>query len=394
MNFSALIFCIALVCVPIAACQEISPLSTATPFKVSTVIGYQSCEDQNIKSGADFVGKKAFFLSPTFDPTTMAHYQPPPMDPSSTVSGHDPYSTDLAWAWGNADPFFQEYLCGLTAVFIVKNPCSPCTLGDVINNSWGLREHPPQIPGNQVPGRYIATSQQLWQGISPKAPSLSTYETRRLQYLLKWTSRSKDGVDPPAFNTPSPDIPQMTVLAALSHEFGHVWWWDVFVTPPGGSTINPSNPSNCNAAFYSKSWQYGPAIPQGRKGRWVEFGDISNNNHLQDDVNMVRFFGALQAGNDFVTVGDLLHEIYSGKLPDGTVVNNGRWASGLAAYSTDEDFVETFQLLVLMTAKSPLKNLPIKIYGTYTYIDDVPAQLLAVKNDLLNKMACFGHIPS
>lgn len=392
MKRSALIVCIGLVSALTAACQQTPPLSTATPFKVSAVTGFPSCEDQKISSGTDFVAKKAFFLL-SFDPTITAHYQPPAMDASSTVSGHDPYSTDLAWAWTNAHPFFQQYLCGLTAVFIIQNKCpfNGCTQADVINYSWGFREHPPQIEVNQAPRRYIATSMQLWQG--GQAPPLNIYETRRLQYLLKWTSRSTDGVDPPAYTTPTPNIPQMSVLAALAHEFGHLLWWDVFVQMPGG-TINPSDPTSCNSAFYSKSWEYGPLIPRGRRGRWVEFGDISNNNHLRDDANMALFFGALNAGNDFVEVGDLLHEIYSGKLPDGTVVNSGRWPSGLAAYSTDEDFVETFQLLVLMTAKSPLRDLPITINGTYTYNDDVPAQLLSTKNDLLQKMACFKYIPS
>src|SRR5262249_55955637 len=78
---------------------------------------------------------------------------------------------------------------------------------------------------------------------------------------------------------------------------------------------------------------------QGRKvtlpdGRWVGFGDI----RLQPDNSDVLLFSQSLRSANYARAFDGLHRIYS----------NGRWASALAALSPDEDFVESFQLFVLM----------------------------------------------
>lgn len=178
--------------------------------------------------------------------------------------------------------FFKEDLCGLDGLFIIQNACaSPknCTPLDVTNYSWGFREHPPQISQGTTPGRYIATSQQLWQG--GQAPIFSSYQTQRLQQLLNWTIAS---TKPPVYQTATPNTTTMSVLASLAHEFGHLYWWDLFVTTPGG----PADPDNCcNGQFYSNSWQYPVGVPS---NRWITFGELSDTNgHLQYDINMASF---------------------------------------------------------------------------------------------------------
>jgi hypothetical protein len=101
----------------------------------------------------------------------------------------------------------------------------------------------------------------------------------------------------------------------------------------------------------------------------------------------------------------LLHAIYSGQQLDGTNAQYGRWASALAAFSTDEDFVETFQLFVLMHAQTqaqlsgPLQNLRVIIYGSQKnvgghvvpYADDVPANFNN-KLELMRKSNCFSYL--
>jgi hypothetical protein len=116
---------------------------------------------------------------------------------------------------------------------------------------------------------------------------------------------------------------------------------------------------------------------------------------LTDDVNLSNLFHGLFNGNEYYTaVGDILHGIYSGQW-NGQNADNGRWASALASFSTDEDFVETFQLNVLMNANPPLTNLPLTIYrsGKKPVIDDIPANL-ANKPVLKAKVGCVGPLPS
>jgi hypothetical protein len=381
MKPSVLIFYLGVICGTVSSCQPIPP-QAPTPF--GAVVRIPTCQ----MDATTFVQQKVFFLSPTFDPQATSPYKAPS---GSSVYNVQPYSNDMIAAYNAAPPYFQQELCGLDGVFIVQNSCSttPCT-GDVINNSWGFREHFPQIPKGQTAKRYIATSQQLWQG--GQTPLLSDYETQRLRYLLHWPSLYVSPLYPPIFSNVVSDNRTMSLLAALAHEFGHVYWWDIFVQTPGDD-ISPSAENACPTAFYASSWQNGPAIPP---GRWINFGDASDNFHEPDDVNMAIFFQELFNGNQYYrAVGDLLHAIYSGDLPKGKSSANGRWASALAAYSTDEDLVETFQLEVLMNAQqTPLTSLPLTIYRERKnpVTDDIPANL-GSKPVLITKMACLGHLP-
>jgi len=193
----------------------------------------------------------------------------------------------------------------------------------------------------------------------------------------------------------------MTVLAVLAHEVGHVFWYDAFVIKPDGSP-NPGGPADftkfCSGTFYEPvgvglqgSWLLPPGLPD---YRWVSFGQ-PRNYHKADDVDMTKLGFDLNNGarGKFPEAGDLLHGTYSGQLPNGTNVQNGRWASALAAFSTDEDFVETFQLFVLMHAKTPLQHSRVKIFGgkTQPYYDDIP-YTFSQKPELVRKSHCFDYL--
>jgi hypothetical protein len=377
MKFTALILCLGLLLIIGASC---APTTTVAPFR--TAVATPTCQ----MDATTFVQQKVFFLSPNFNPQQTSNYQPPS---GPSVYNVQPFSNDIIAAYNAAPAFFQQELCGLDGVFIVQNSCpTTCSVTDVVDFSWGFREHPPQIPPNQTPRRYIAISQQLWQ--RGQAPLLSVYETQRLRYLFHWPPSFAPPLQPPEFGNVVHDSSTLAVLAALAHEFGHVYWWDAFVPTPGGD-VNPNN-QTCYSTFYTGSWQNGPAIPY---QRWVSFGDTSNNYHLTDDVNLSNLFHGLFNGNEYYTaVGDILHGIYSGQW-NGQNADNGRWASALASFSTDEDFVETFQLNVLMNASPPLTNLPLTIYrsGKKPVIDDIPANL-ANKPVLKAKVGCVGPLPS
>jgi hypothetical protein len=187
----------------------------------------------------------------------------------------------------------------------------------------------------------------------------------------------------------------MTVLAVLAHEVGHVFWYDAFVIKADGSP-NPGGAADfsqfCGGTFYTPgvtpggvgqqgSWLLPPTVPD---YRWVSFGQ-PRNYHKPDDVDMTELNFDLNHGK-YSEAGDLLHGIYSG-------VQNGRWASALAAFSTDEDFVETFQLFVLMHARTPLQHSRVKISGTRAqpYLDDIP-YTFSLKPELVRKSHCFDYL--
>jgi hypothetical protein len=117
--------------------------------------------------------------------------------------------------------------------------------------------------------------------------------------------------------------PAMSVLAVLAHEFGHVYWFDSFVPNAGGSFAN----NFCGGIFYpSANWQRNAVgVPFSNGNRFVFFGDTPS-----------------YSGSHVPRLPGTLHSIYS----------SGNWASALAAFSPVEDFVETFELSVLMTANA------------------------------------------
>jgi hypothetical protein len=264
---------------------------------------------------------------------------------------------------------------------------------------WGFRSF--DDSGNSA-GEFIGTWLGLWQnGAEGHAPKLSKFETDRLQALLNW---SKTSDKPPAHDFADPNTVAMTVLSVLAHELGHVFWYDAFVVKSDGRP-NPGGQADftkfCGGTFYPPagatpggvepgSWVDPVGLPP---KRWVSFGD-DRNHHKTDDVDMSQFGFALARGQ-FPAAGDYLHGIYSGELPNAANVQNGRWASALAAFSPDEDFVETFQLFVLRHARTPLLRSRVIIFGAASrrYMDDIPATF-DQKPELVRKSLCFDYLLS
>jgi hypothetical protein len=324
------------------------------------------------------------FLAEPFDVGMGMNYaQIPQADPAPI---NPEIQSDLTAAFNAAPQSFKDQLCGLTGIFINRYGCTgyepnTCGLSDyeVADNSWGLRR-----PSGQ---RYIAISLGLWknnpcqgpQKICP--PPFQTYETRLVQVLLNHTA-GYDRTSPPAASqlppnltsaVASPNTSTMSLLAAMAHEFGHVLWWDTFVEPPGSPHATNTG-TFCSGGFYPSGYWQGTVVDV-PPGRWIEFGEILDQPAGSDVSQLSNFL----ASRSYARVGDALSRIYT----------SGRWASALAAYSPDEDFVETFELSVLLNANPRLQSLTFSVGGR-------PVDLLRNVNDaseLGRKLRCFGAFP-
>jgi hypothetical protein len=313
----------------------------------------------------------------------MNYAQIPQADPAPV---NPQIQSDLAAAFNAAPQSFKDQLCGLTGIFINRYGCTgyepdTCALSDydVANSSWGLRR-----PTGE---RYIAISLGLWknnpcqspQKICP--PTFQTFETREIQALLNHTAGSEHALPQSASQrlqnltsfVVSPNTSTMSILAALAHEFGHVHWWDTFVQPPGSPHATNTN-TFCGGGFYPSGYWQGSVVDV-PPGRWIEFGEILD----QPKGSAVSQLSNLLTLRSYARAGDALNRIYT----------SGRWASALAAYSLDEDYVETFELSVLLNANPGLQTLRVNAGGR-------SADILRNVNDtseLARKLKCFGSLP-
>jgi len=352
---------IALTLVIVTGCP---PAPTPPPVAGPPTPVLQTCDHNS--TGNDFISAKVFLLSPAFDPKSGA--APSPSEIIRHVLPTDPYWNDLIAAFNTSPDFFKDKLCSLDGIFVVQNTCAPagCTADDVIDHSWGFRQ---QI---SPPKRYIATSAALWQNGS--APVFTAYKNLRLQAVMarlhpnggNWFNRP--GSQRPQFTSASPDTAAMTVLAVLAHETGHVFWFDAFVNPPGGS-FNASN--FCGGKFYARAVWPNVAVPS---RRWVDFGEQLPNQPRNPD-----YVGILQSHlsrTNYRQAGGGLRSIFQDTEAAGT----------LATFSSVEDFVEAYEWHVLLSAKPPLTDLTIQIPG-YPPYDIVRG--IANKPGLRRKLACF-----
>ena len=336
-----------------------------------------------------------YLLGPKFDPSLAYNANPTPGSPtytsptsSTTLTAGTAMATDLGQASAIAPQFFKQQLCGLDGIFINTNDCSnftndvcsgSLTPKQVTENSWGYREGPWQFPPGAPPGhygRYIAISAGPWSTATSHAPPYSGYEQMLLNQLLPWPS----GSTPPAYGAAaSADTPAMAVLAALAHELGHVLWYDHFRPAAGG----PYNfDTFCDGTFFAGSWRHVDQPPL-----WRQFG-APQNSHVLSDPNVadnVADMALALVHRNPGSAAELLHRIYMTK---------GRWASLFAAFSPDEDFVETFKFYVLTKTTTPLTSLPITITAQQIAKtqppDDIPKDYTNNLKRLLNrKVTCF-----
>jgi hypothetical protein len=328
-------------------------------------------------TGAQFVAAKVYKLSASFDP--MLGFAPTSADIMGRVGTGDSYYQVLTDAFDAAPPFFKDKLCGLTQVYIVQNTCTgSCTAADVINNSWGLRSY--QSSGYP---KYIATSQQLL--LQPL--NLGDFETQRLMYMLNkfvstgaavWTHHPTYVADPPSSNDPF----AFTVLAAFAHEYGHVLWYDTFVSQPGGNIDHLTT-------FCQGKNKYNNFYPPGHwdkislpNDRWIKFAQKHDKYHLD---HFTPLKNALDTGGITGRFYPMADKELQKALKDDAVVDL------LSVFSSNEDFVTAYELHVLKEAQ--ITTLKVQMYDDAGTVDpnygvDILGKL-GFGTDLYEKVKCF-----
>ena len=267
---------------------------------------------------------------------------PTPIDPA--------IQNDLAEAFTANPAFSKNELCPLDGIFINREQCSgydPSNCSamqdkDIAANSWGLR-----TPSGK---KYVAISLGLWRCQSGQpgycAPKFTQYHQRLSKALLDKTAEMPVSISPPTFEA-SADTPALSILAALAHERGHIYWWETFVQRPGSTpdrtTLLSTAGGFCGGTIYpGGQWQGKPVgLPH---NRYVEFGDLSPVSPVVELPYLLRYDAKHAVG--------IIDAIYAG----------GLYPSLLASFSPDEDFVEAFEWSVLRNGG--LSELSVNIAGT------------------------------
>jgi hypothetical protein len=329
-------------------------------------------------------------LKPGYFPYPTSNHYSPPTDPGNIQQNYQlrpEISGDLSQAFSKAPQRVQDDLCALTGVFIDS---SSCLNGDVNNCqnvtgafpvSWGYRSSDNQDRGKM----YVAIPGTLWAGgDNTHAILLSAYEQTVLNYFVQHARNSSWGTTP-TISSANPDTSWAGVLAALSHELGHVKF--NFTIHPGTSGRNykfdalqpcSTSTSSSIADFFS-GWSYGnnpkKLVP---KDTWRQFADRqSDDNGRSIDHSMAPTLNDFRnSAND---PNQLLYTLYTG--------SNQPWASFWGAWSPDEDFVETY---VLYALSANVQNLYISINGNTPY--DIISGVSG-KPALQNKVQCVANLP-
>jgi hypothetical protein len=331
------------------------------------------------------VGKPTFldhvaFIQNGYTPNV--NLDPPPNNIGTPIDPNSNYGQSLQNAFNLAPQSFQFRLCSLNGIY-VNGPVSCSASADCMSNSWGYRVWHPDRPNET----YIAISAGLW---NLKCPDGSLYvyhcfETDLLSAVA--------GTNPQTFQYSSAnagaDNFDMTILAALAHEVGHVQWYQA-ITPshPGLSSYDPN--SFCSSSFFSYSWH--PAILRPppwrvfltREKRDNGLGAPDRHRYPPQDKEIDK---AIDRG-DLRSAAAFLEQLYQSNQP---------WASYFATISPDEDLVETYKFYILTNAQSvpslgegPLTSLPIVLAGVP---HDIPGDYLAGNKPLLSsKTQCVAPV--
>jgi hypothetical protein len=316
--------------------------------------------------GACDIAARVAELQPGFSPVDYGNCKPGtpcgfrgPADFAAKIAAASKTSdaAPIVAAYNAAPPFFQEALCGLDHIYIdtdAKNPAKPSV--------WGMRERLNVGPNNQ-PRTHIGISKALLTDLLRQRTPYATYEDQIARALLAPSPLTPTPSRPVLSYSAAPDPakpPQpaaIAVLAILAHEMGHIVWWERDVGAGDFPTI---------------SWT-GKAVQHGFHNFGVEDPENpAQRPPVKADVQYdLRYLGANKASAD-------LHRIYS----------SGEWASLFATVADDEDFVETYKLVVLTDpaggpGRQALTALKVAIAGADTV--DVLANLNNPRTKLAQK---------
>jgi hypothetical protein len=322
---NALLLCAALLAAATFACVQMQPVNYSKSLALAGP-GVQVAGSPDCSSAANFVGSiQILDASFTPDPTGTSS----PLNSALGPITNPAAISDLTKMFNFAPKVLTDQLCSqvngqpwLNGLFVQNCPSDslPCPLG-----SWGYRN-------KSTKERYIAFSAGLWQ--NGAAQPYHLFETGVLNQLL--------GTNAADYTTAGYDGSEMTVLAVLAHEMGHILWWEKQIrtqqclNPPA----NPSPPpANLPAKFTDFSWKTAAATPNFHK-----FG-IQNNG--------VGGFGGDKRKSNVPSKDDVVASIGQpvNALNELAAIYSGEYASLFATVSPDEDFIETYKMCILNSAQ-------------------------------------------
>jgi hypothetical protein len=334
-----------LLCLALSACAPPSKVPPAPTGPTTVVLKSVNCSDGDLLNHVHYTN---------FTPGPPFRSIPTP----DTQQVNPDIQLDLAAAF-NANPTFSKNeLCPLDGIFINRAQCSgyaPSSCStmadkDIAANSWGFRtSNLSATPGQ----KYVAISLGLWRGNTCPAgsgqticaPSLTQFHQRLAKALLDKTAGMSVSMSPTFQTDPKTDTAGLAVLTALAHERGHIYWFETFVQTPGDTPTNLVTLAGlfCGGTIYPGGLWQGKSVEL-PTNRFVEFGVLNPNSPVAGLPSLLRSRNPHAVG--------LIDATYTG----------GLYPSLLAAYSSDEDFVEAFQWSVLRNAG--LSDVSINVNGT------------------------------
>lgn len=296
---------------------------------------------------------------------------PPPIT-SGGLPQTSTYAPALIAAFSAAPLAFQQQLCNLSGIYIVPACPANGTTCTNYNNSWGWRHR----KGN-LPQSYIGISAGFWSS----QPTYSTYETTLVQTVLGTSLPVYSGAAFCASSGTCTSVDTFTtaLLAIMAHEVGHTLWY-VLVDPKYPDTNQLALSCQDGRDFFSGSWQ----------------GNLS---HPPREWRHLSIRGS-RGTNDSHKLSPQMSDI---DAPDGPTLNtleqlfaqDQPWASGFAAVSVDEDFVETYKFLVLTTANllsvpnTPLNSVTLKIDDAPQTFNIPQDYFQNARTELVRKVSCI-----
>jgi hypothetical protein len=302
--------------------------------------------------------------------------------------------TDLENAYCSAPNMFRHHIDSVDYIYIDASHCvgdlNHCPVTNGEDGSWGMR----------IPGGYteIGIPAGIWQPNQQPAVQYTAYETAGLQYLVQQRLGAYSvPANLPYYGAASAGsaLSQswMTVLAALSHELGHVRWYAVNYRSGYGQPNDFFKLNHChvgaaspNPGFFAGWVSQKPKFLV-HSTRWRYLGEPTTDNqndHAQSPTN-----------NDYKNATtDSLKE----QIVNSLYSTNQPWASFLAANVPEEDFVETYKLFML--TKAGLTSMPLYIplgNGSSTTQQNLPGSLYNNGNPTLmpilaDKMSCLKTV--
>jgi hypothetical protein len=264
----------------------------------------------------------------------------PPASALTPLPVNDPAHAFIANAFDLAPILLQKRLCeriGGTAritLLIDEDNRAGAELGW---SRWDPNKHAE---------RYIALNRSFVN----LPPMLRDYENNVLLDLLGTAADGAPLSNGPqihgdiAITPPAADTQAMSVLSVIAHEMGHLLYSDTADANSNRSFVWRPNFCGVGQRFHANSWQnpnvgFGDGkfhgfrgndasntVASGQPSIWVVLADLKNNNNTGAAAEMLKIYG----GSSFPK----------------------NWVNIFATVAKDEDFVETYRLMVLVRAQS------------------------------------------